>query len=460
MAFQERSIEEIRDVPAGSILASLTGEVEDFTTIEGIKRYIAKRYDKLMIPFMVLGIFVVMAMNSIFVQPTPFFGWTLGQIVGGLFFVVLLSMIILLLGSSFILTMKSGKGKGNMKFNLRDRNANRMNDIEIDLIIADYQRINRNHERFSLFEDMLTETGELVLRKQEDRTEKTVSRTFASLKGDEIIAEIQRESEDYNLNIPESQMPKFKKKDNENKDYQTGTALVTQEQVKSVAFRRLRKSLTPEGEDATLIQETSPLHKFLDGSKEIFIHIIDFTSQYEYKGKKYPGIIFLHEKRNLQDIFPNPTKAYCMIGWTFGDIPVVTTAFIEIAKYKGIPIFYPTETKDRLLMIANLGFYDENLPSQKTVNACKNLIELHISNEIIQEIEYLNKRMAKHDKSTRKQLRDGLTLDSRALDIRKKIHTKKTSMEWLLPFAAGFLFGFLLFPYVDFIIRSITHAIA
>ena len=51
MAFQERSIDQIRDVDPNSILAMLTGEPDDFTTIEGFIRWLTRRYDKLLIPF-------------------------------------------------------------------------------------------------------------------------------------------------------------------------------------------------------------------------------------------------------------------------------------------------------------------------------------------------------------------------------------------------------------------------
>lgn len=456
MAFQKRSIEQIRDVPPGSILAMLTGEPEDFTTFEGTIRWITRRYDKLVIPFMVLGIFIVLIANSIFIDPTFIFGWTIGQVIAGVFFFALISLFFMLVFSSFILTMKSGKGKGNMKFNLRDKNANRLNDIEIDRIIKNYNRINRNAKRFELFEDILTSKGDIIIPETRIETEITVTTSFESLKGNPIIAEVQEEIKGWKIDIPEEDYPSFEE-DEEKKDmhYSLGQqSLMTQETAQSIAYKRLQSALANDIDSRVLIREESPLGKFLDGSKDIYIHVVDFNSEYEYKGKKYPGIIFLHEKKTLQDIFPNPSKAFCMVGWTFGDIPVVTTEFVEIDTYKNIPIFYPTVTKDRLLMIANLGFYDETLPSLRTVTACKNLIELDISFQLIEEIENMGRKIRKHAKSTKKQLRDGLGIDDRALTVKKKLHMKEKKFEWVLVFIGGLVIGLLLFPYLDFLWRA------
>ena len=467
MAFQERTIEQIRDVPPWSILAMLTGEADDFTGIEAIKRWITRRYDKLIIPFMVMGIFLALAVNNIFTAPTFLFGWSLGQIFTGLFILSLVLVFIMLLFSSFILTMKSGKGKGNMKFNLRDQNAERLNEIEIDVIIKNYVRINRNTKRFEIFKDMLTDKGELNLPDSDTTSKTTVSTSFESLAGDSVIAGVQAEVKDWKINIPKEDMPKFKDvKEEETQQYvvnpleEQAQSLITRQATQSVNYKRLIDAVRGEEHGKMLIREESPLFKFLDGVQDIYIHVVDFTSEYEYKGKKYPGIIFLHEKKTLQEIFPPPSKAFCMVGWTFGDIPVTTTEFIQINTYKNIPIFYPTTTKDRLLMISNLGFYDEKIPSLKTVTAAKNLIELQISYQIIEYVQFLEKKFKGQEEITKKQMRKGMGIYDKALDVHKKLHTKpKEDKWWLWPAVAGAVFGFLLFPWVAMIAESIIQII-
>lgn len=467
MAFQERSIDQIRDVDPNSILAMLTGEPDDFTTIEGFIRWLTRRYDKLLIPFMVAGAFVVIIANGVFVQPTFILGWTIGEIITGLFIFAMAILFLMLVFSSFILTMKAGKGKGNMKMNLRDKNADRRNEIEIDLIIKNTHRINRNTKRFQIFEEMLSLKGSLILPRRDEEGVKILN-SFESLKGDAVIAEIQESVKDWSIDIPKEDYPKFEdeeKKDEEKyslnpEGEQQQQSLVTQETANSLVFKRLFRGIQNDEDSRLHIREESPLHKFLDGSKDVYVHVLDFMSEYEYKGKKYPGLIFLHEKKTIQEIFPSPSKAFCMIGWTFGDIPVVTTAFIQVDTYKNVPIFYPTETRDRLLMIANLGYYDETLPSQKTVTACKNLIELDISYQLINEIDSMGRKFASHDKSTKRVLRDGLGIDDRFLTIRKKLHLKDDKQTWILIFAVGLIIGFLAFPYVDFIWRSIARIFA
>lgn len=467
MAYQPKTIEQIRDVPPWSILAMLTGEADDFTGIEAIKRWITRRYDKLIIPFMVMGIFLALAVNNIFTAPTFLFGWSIGQIFTGLFIMSLVLVFVMLLFSSFILTMKAGKGKGNMKFNLRDRNAERLNEIEIDVIIKNIVRINRNTKRFEIFKDMLTDKGDLILPDSDTTGKTTVSTSFDSLSGDPLIAEIQAEVKDWKINIPKEDMPKFEEE--EEKEEQTysvnpmgeqSQSLITKKSADSVAYKRLAGVLVDEMQSRMLIREESPLGKFLDGVQNIYIHVVDFTSEYEYKGKKYPGIIFLHEKKTLQEIFPTPSKAFCMVGWTFGDIPVVTTEFIEIDTYKNIPIFYPTVTKDRLLMIANLGFYDEKLPSLKTVTAAKNLIELQISYQIIEYVQFLEKKFKGQEEITKKQMRKGMGIYDKALDVHKKLHTKpKEDKWWLIPALIGAALGFLIFPWVAMIVEAIIDII-
>jgi len=463
MSFNERTIEQIRDVPTGSILAMLTGEPEDFTTIESIKRWIARRYDKLIIPFMVGGIFLVIAANSTLTAPTFFFGWTIGQIFTGLFVFTMIVVFVMLLFSSFILTMRAGKGKGNMKFNLRNKDSERLNDIEIDVIIKNYHRINRNTKRFQIFKDMLNSKGELVLPNTDITSESTITTTYESLGGD-VIAELKSEVKDWKINIPDEDMPSFgKEKEEKEQQYAVNPlssksqAIMTQDTADSVAYQRLANQIADEIESKLLIREESPLGKFLDGVQDIYIHVIDFSSQFEYKGKKYPGIIFLHEKKTLQEIFPPPSKAFCMVGWTFGDIPVITTEFIEIDTYKSIPIFYPTITKDRLLMIANLGFYDEKLPSLKTVTASKNLIELQISYQLIDYVQFIEKKYKGHEELNKKKMRKGMGMYDKALDIHKKLHVKeKDDNWWLLPALIAFVLGFFAYPYVAMFLSGVA----
>jgi len=304
---------------------------------------------------------------------------------------------------------------------------------------------------------MINDKGQLDLPDTDAEGEITITTSFESLSGDAVIAELQEEVKDWDIDIPEEDYPDFEG-DPEEVKHTVGIpqSLITQETAQSLAFSRLTQQLADDIESRVLIREETPLAKFLRGIGNIYIHVIDFTSEFEYKGKKYPGLIFLHEKKTLQEIFPPPSKAFCMVGWTFGDIPVVCTEFVEIDTYKNIPIFYPVITKDRLLMIANLGFYDEKLPSIQTVKSAKNLIELEIAYQLIQHVEFLEKRFTTHEIHTKKMLRKEMGIFDRAMTTWTKLRApEKQDYWWLLPFVAGLAIGFLAFPYVEFLWRSI-----
>ena len=111
-------------------------------------------------------------------------------------------------------------------------------------------------------------------------------------------------------------------------------------------------------------------------------------------------------------------------------------------------------------MIANLGFYDEKLPSQQTVKSAKNLIELEIAYQLIQYVEFLEKRFSSHEEHTKKMLRKEMGIFDRAMSNWTKLRTpEQQDYWWLLPFVGGLVIGFLAFPYVEFLWRSLLGVV-
>lgn len=445
----ERTIEQIRGVSPDSILAMLTSQADDFTTWEGITRWVTRRYDKLALPVILLMSVVTIMAYQVFQDPTPFFGLTIGQIFAFGFFIFLILLLSMLLGSNFILTMKAGKGKGNYKFNLIF-NGKRMNDIEIDVILKDHHRINRYTPRFKIFEEYVDSYGKLNLPSNFINENITVETSFESLEGDPIISELQTVVKDWKLDIPARLVPdKFKNEEQkkvkeDSKQYSAG-------QLVQRPAMNLDTLLVDPNTHQSVIQDINPLHEFLSGSKNIYVHVLDFHNEFEYKGKKYPGLIFLHEKKTLQEIFPDPCNAFCMVGWTFGDIPVVTTQFVEIDSYKNIPIFYPDITRDRLIKISTLGFHDDVLPSIETAYGSKNLIELEVALPLMQYVQFIEKRFATLDDNQKKMMRKELALADRALGVWKQLHYKKEEKNWLVPLVVGFLLCLVMYPYFQYI---------
>jgi len=447
-----RGLEQIRGVPPDSILAMLTTEAEDFTGREALMRWITRRYDKLALPFILILTIFVFGMYQMFRDPTPIFGLSLGQIFAFGFLIFLLLLLSMLLGSNFLLTMKAGKGKGNFKFNLIDKKTGtRMNDIEIDAIVKNHYRINRNTQRFAIFEDLIDAYGKLDLPHSFLDEEIKIESSFSSLSGDPIIAEIQKEVKDWNITIPEVLVPEKFRNEEEKKRKEASKQYVAGGQQLVVHNRNIKQSMQNPFDIKTTIREVSPLFAFLEGSSNVYVHVIDFQNEFEYKGKKYPGLIFLHEKKTLQEIFPDPSKAFCMVGWTFGDIPVISTQFVEIEKYKNVPIFYPDVTRDRLMKIATLGFYDDELPSLREVMAAKNLIELEVALPLMQYVQFIERRFATLDENQKKMLRKELAVADRALGTWKKVHLKEEKKEWVFPFVIGFLLCLILYPYLQWI---------
>jgi hypothetical protein len=111
-------------------------------------------------------------------------------------------------------------------------------------------------------------------------------------------------------------------------------------------------------------------------------------------------------------------------------------------------------------MISNLGFYDEKLPSIKTVNDCKNFLQLHVAQDVLDWAISLDQTIKTGDNLIKKKLRAKIGMYDRALNVHKKLHFKENKTMWALFLGLGFIIGFLCFPCADFMWRSFIKLIS
>lgn len=426
-------------IPPESILYRIVGEKVEFGRKDRWQRKLARQFEKILLPFIALMVVAAFTMQGQLRDPIPGLGISPAAILSLFFFGITAALVIFLLGSNFFLKTKAGGAQGALKMNLISRfTGSRINDMEIDILVKSHIVMNRNTARFAIFNDIIDNKGRLRIQTEREDSLMASHKTVEELQKSPAIQRLMNEINiDYNeesgkieVKSDSSQAPQTDQTFLQKKSQDSTAMVATQQQVVQQKYSP-RASLT----------ETVTVDRFLHGKEELYIHIIDVKPEFNYKGMKLPGLIFLHEKKNIDEIFPQPVNVYAVVGWTFGLIPMWCVDFVAVDDINGIPIFYPTTTKERNLKIANLGYWHEDLPSVEAVQAAKNMINLEVALPLKKAMDYYEEQTRAIDQNINKITRKGIGFADRIINYWKIIHKPEEKPILWLYYA---LFGFFL----------------
>lgn len=407
-------------IPPESILYRIVGEKVEFGRKDRWQRKLARQFEKILLPFIALMVVAAFTMQGQLREPLPGLGISPAALLSLFFFGTTAALVIFLLGSNFFLKTKAGGSQGALKMNLISKfTGSRINDMEIDVLIKSHVVLNRNAARFAIFNDMVDERGKLKVQTAREDTLMASHKTVKDLQKNPAIKRLMNEINiDYNeksgkIEVKDANGQTEKQEETflESKSTQSTSLVATQQQTTRQQYSP-RASLT----------ETVTVERFLQGKDELYMHVVDVTPAYDYKGMKLPGLLFLHEKKNIDEIFPQPVSVYAVVGWTFGIIPMYCVDFVPVDDINGIPIFYPTTTKERNLKLANLGYWQESLPSVEAVNAAKNLVQLELALPLKKAMDYYEEQTRAIDQNINKITRKGIGFADRIINYWKIIH--------------------------------------
>ena len=464
----ETSMEGFGFIPEDSILHLIAGSVEKFGRMGRFKRWFSKRYEKIALPFLFAGLMIVLWSQGQFREPIPILGIPAGVIINLFFLIVSMVVLVFIFGSFFFLKMKAGGAQGALKFNvINEYTGSRENEVEHDVLIKRHNVINPNLARFEIFEKILDKYGR---PKQMVNTEtlKDEDYNFDDITSDptisEIIAEIDPEKSSSSVSPsvtpPIVQPHKYAKTAFEEEDLESSsvsnniTDLTVANQSQLIMAHESQKKQDPIV-GRPVFTEITPISSFFRDKDLFLVHVIDFTSQYEFRKSKQPGMLMLYPDENLDNIFPQPTDVFATVGMTFGTIPMYCVDVIPIA-YKGkVPLYYPVTTKKRNLSLANLGHYHEILPTKDAILSALNLVELEVARPLQLVLNYIGKQTDSHMDNMDQLIRRGMGFADRQLNSHKIMHkpeSPKNSYEYiLLGFGIALLTVFWWYPIWKFV---------
>lgn len=444
----ETSMEGFGFIPEDSILHLIAGSVEKFTRFGRFKRWFSKRYEKIALPFLFAGLMIVLWSQGQFREPIPILGIPAGVIINLFFLMVSMVVLVFIFGSFFFLKMKAGGAQGALKFNvINEYTGSRENEIEHDVLIKRHSVINPNLARFELFAKILDKYGR---PKQMVNTESMQDSdyNFEDIKSDPTIDELIAEIEPKPANTPPitpvvppyadpskyGKMP-FPEIDATAKPIASDLPDLTVPNQTSLILAHEKPAPTSALATRPVFTEITPLSIFFKDKDLFLVHVIDFTSEYEFRKSKQPGMLMLYPDENLDNIFPQPTDVFATVGMTFGTIPMYCVDVIPIA-YKGkVPLYYPITTKKRNLSLANLGHYHEILPTKEAIVSALNLVELEVARPLQMVLNYIGKQTDSHMDNMDQLIRRGMGFADRQLNSHKIMHkpeSPKNSYEYIL----------------------------
>ncbi len=464
----ETSVEGFGFIPEDSVLHLIAGSVEKFGRIGRFKRWFAKRYEKIALPFLFAGLMIVLWSQGQFTEPLPILGVPAGLIINLFFLIVSMVVLVFIFGSFFFLKMKAGGAQGALKFNvINEYTGSRENEIEHDVLIKRHNVINPNLARFELFTKILDKYGRPKQKVSTD-TMQDMDYRFEDIESDPTISEIIAEYEEKEgtpspvspVTPPIVEPEKYAKTPfpEEDKDVQSVNGqvvdLTVSNQDQIIMAHKKENKLSPLA-NRPVFTEITPLSPFFPDKDLFLVHVIDFTSQYEFRGSKQPGMLMLYPEENLDSIFPQPTDVFATVGMTFGTIAMYCVDVIPIA-YKGkVPLYYPTTTKKRNLSLANLGHYHEILPTKEAIISALNLIELEVARPLQLILNYIGKQTDSHMDNMDQLIRRGMGFADRQLNSHKIMHKpEQPKQAWeflLLGFGISLLTVFWWYPIWKFL---------
>jgi len=453
-----------------SILHTIQGVSERFGRSKKFKRYISRRLERVLLGIGLVLVIVVFWTQSMSGEAIPFLGMSfrlIGTLVGLIFCVFVLVFIF---GSTIFLKTKAGGAKGAIKFNIiSPQTGGRTNQMEFDMLIKRHEVLNRNMAQFSMFQDILDAHGKLTIDINKDDTLQESDYHLDDIRDDPVIAELLSEVEpspkDRKIASPtKPPIPSRMENDYVRAPFDRDSSphietISTQASQQSVLIQHQKKyNQFDVKENEFVLAEITPLSSFFKDLDRFYVHVIDFTDDYEYNGMKQRGVIFIYPKENLYDILPQSDVAIFMtVGLTFGNIPSYHTDFVPIA-YKGkVPIFYPLMTKERNLKLGNLGYFHETLPTPEAITSAKNLIELVVSKPLKFIFDDLLVQVKSYTEGIEKTTRKGMGFSTRVLNYNKVMHQPEKSVShWWWAFG-GFFGAVITYQWWIGIVQSIAN---
>lgn len=416
------------DIPRDSVLHQITGKEMTFSNWEKRKMLIARQFERVALVVISMLVMFVFVFQGSMRDKIPILNMTLGSIFGLFFIFILAFLFVFIFGSSFFLRTKAGGSQGALKFNIIDKfTGSRQNDMEIDVLIKRHTILNRHIAGYTILEDIIKVVGDkAVLRLQTEKEDTFMQegKTIDDLKKNPRIQALMKEANIYNK-------PKNNKKANSINGKNT-KALVTIGNRPSAHL----DALTNKG---LIDYNESPLYKLLYGVEEVYTHILDVTPEYNYKGRKLSGIVFVDEEKDINKIFPQAVPVYASMGWNFGKIPMAIMDFCDVIDINGFPILITNTDKERNLKRANLGYIHENIPSKQSLVSSHNLIMLNIAAPLKKLLDASNEFLKNTEDNMNKISRKGVGVANRYINYWKTVHKPEdNNIEWLIAITIGF----------------------
>ncbi len=441
-------------IPEGSILHLVTGTIEEFGGFAYFKRYISKRFEKIALPFLFILLIFVLWSQGQFREPLPWFGVSLGFIMNLFFLMMAFGILIFIFGSFIFLKTKAGGAQGAIKFNIiNEFTGSRENEMEHDMLIKRHKVLDPSMEQFKIFEDIIDEYGHLDIDIDKEDTMQDRDFSLADIEKDpaiaELIAEIEIPQENKASDSPEFEVTKDKKHKYASAPFaeekpQTKAEVddLRQSNQASLVIQKPQVTSSYDIYQRPTYTEVTPLSKFFPDKDKFLVHVIDFTSEYEFRGMKQPGLLMTFPDENLDSIFPQPTDVFATVGMTFGTIPMYCIDLIPIAFKGKVPLYYPVTNKKRNLSLANLGHYHEVLPSQESIISALNLIELVVARPLKLALNHLETQTRSFTGNIDKITRRGMGFADRHINYWKIMHKPETPQGagwWILAGVIGTL---------------------
>jgi hypothetical protein len=436
-------------IPPDSILYRVVGVKKEFGKKDRWQRKIARQFEKILLPIVLLLVIAAFTMQGQARQPIPGLGLSPAAILSLAFFGITAIVVVFLLGSQFFLKTKAGGAQGALKMNIISKfTGSRINDMEIDVLIKSSIVMNRDTARLMIFNKIIDDKGRLKIQTTEEDTFMTSHKTLPELVNNPAIKRLMN---DINIEFDEKKeeivVRDAKGKKVDNKKVKETFLQKTQGNQSTALVLKEQENQRPTFSPRASITERVTVERFLQGKDELYIHVVDVSPEYEYRGMKLPGLIFLHEKKNISEIFPQPVNVYAVVGWTFGIIPMHCIDFVPIDDINGIPIFIPTTSKERNLKLANLGYWQEKFPSIEAVVAAKNLIQLEVALPFKKLMDFYEQQNRAVDQNINKMTRKGIGFSNRIINYWKIIHKpEEKPILWLYYAILGFFLAVFTSP--------------
>jgi len=454
-----------------SILYTIQGVAERFGRAGSTKKYFSRRMEKFLLPIGVAVVILVFWGQSLPVEQVPILGMSvrlLATLIGIMFSIFILVFIF---GSTFFLKTKAGGSKGALKFNtISQYTGARMNEMENDMLIKSHRVLNRNLDQFSIFQDILDSKGKITIDINKDDTLQEEDYHLDDIRSDSVIAEILSEVEEKPEPEPAAMgtSPPLPTR----RDHNFGNApfdealsgsdaqeLQKDEYDQTVLMQSTKEySQYDVKKDERVIAEITPMSKFFKDLDRFYIHIIDFTDNYEFNGMKQKGLIFIYPEEDLSKILPrSDVPIFMTVGFTFGSIPSYHTDFIPIAFKGKVPIYYPLMTKERNLKLGNLGYFHETIPSRQAIVSAKNLIELVVAKPLKFILNDLLVQVKSYTEGMEKITRKGMGYADRTLNQHKIMHQPDSAVNhwwWAL---GGFMGAVITYQWWIGIVQAVAN---